>query len=170
MNQANGLPKLINPMAAPPASAVGPAAGIIFDRYQAAHISSQTRHLGPREFGDLVEMKSSTDPLASRHCRRKTTLLLGPGNTPAGSELHGGYVRWIAKPDCAIAGSNRKGHPLDDRRAKGSLPRSSKSIPYRPEWWVEPELRYYGNAEALGPVITTTPPIMSSSRAISATP
>jgi type II secretory pathway pseudopilin PulG len=65
INQANGLPKLINSDGTDAASAVGPAAGIIFDRYRGGPYVITNPGTSGLPAGTLsFEMKCSTDPLA----------------------------------------------------------------------------------------------------------
>lgn len=65
INQANGLPKLINADGTDAASAVGPAAGIIFDRYLGGPYVVTNPGTSGLPAGTLsFEMKCSTDPLA----------------------------------------------------------------------------------------------------------
>ena len=65
INQANGLPKLINADGTDAASAIGPAAGIIFDRYLGGPYVVTNPGTSGLPAGTLsFEMKCSTDPLA----------------------------------------------------------------------------------------------------------
>ena len=66
INQANGLPKLINADGTDAASSSGPAAGIIFDRYLGGpYIVTNPGTSGLSAAAQSFEMKRSTDPLAS---------------------------------------------------------------------------------------------------------
>lgn len=65
INQANGMPKLINADGTNAASATGPAAGIIFDRYLGGPFVVTNPGLTGLPAGTLtVEMKSASDALA----------------------------------------------------------------------------------------------------------
>jgi hypothetical protein len=65
INQANGLPKLINADGTDAASPLGPAAGIIFDRYRGGPYVVTNPGTSGLPAGTLsFEMKCSTDPLA----------------------------------------------------------------------------------------------------------
>ena len=66
INQANGLPKLINADGTDAASSSGPAAGIIFDRYLGGpYIVTNPGTTGLSAATQSFEMKRSTDALAS---------------------------------------------------------------------------------------------------------
>jgi type II secretory pathway pseudopilin PulG len=153
VNQANGLPRLLNADGSPAASPSEPAAGIVFDRYQGGpYIVTNPGTSGLISSTISFEMKSSTDPLASPPVPQKHDVVsMDQGNT-----------RPLVQ-SCAIATSGG----LQTLTVQLQAP-IGKDIPWttdvqktaylvhRKAFIIVPgggraELRFYGNAETLGP-------------------
>jgi type II secretory pathway pseudopilin PulG len=153
VNQANGLPTLINADGSTAATASGPAAGIIFDRYEGGpYIVTNPGTSGLPSTATTFEMKSSTNPLASPPVPEKNDIVsMDQGNTrplvqSCAVSTSGGLqtltVQLQAPIGKAIPWTTdvQKTAYVIHREAFVIVPGSGRA-----------ELRYYGNAEALGP-------------------
>jgi type II secretory pathway pseudopilin PulG len=153
INQANGLPKLINADASTAASASGPTAGIVFDRYQGGpYVVTNPGTSGLVSTATSFEMKSSTDPLASPPVPQKNDVV----------SMDGGNTRPLVQ-SCVVSTSG--GLQTLTVQLQGAI---GKAIPWttdvqkiaylihREAFVIVPgggraELRFYGSAETLGP-------------------
>ena len=150
INQANGLPKLINADGTDAASSSGPAAGIIFDRYLGGPYIVTNPGSGLPASAQSFEMKRSTDPLASppipttndvicmdNGTTRPLVSTCAPGPTPGIQSL---AITLTAPLGTAIPWSSTVNETayLVHRKAFVVVPVSGRG-----------ELRMYNNAEAV---------------------
>ena len=168
INQANGLPKLINADGTDAASSSGPAAGIIFDRYLGGPYIVTNPGSGLPASAQSFEMKRSTDPLASPPipttndviCMDNgTTRPLVSTCTTSGSGIQSLAITLTAPLGTAIPWSSTVNETayLVHRKAFVVVPVSGRG-----------ELRMANNAEAVANYNDPGPNRMSFSRARSA--
>lgn len=152
VNQANGLPKLINADSSAAATAAGPAAGIAFDRYQGGpYIVTNPGTSGLSATATSFAMTSSTDPLASPPIPQKNDVV----------SMDGGNTRPLVNSSTASTSGGLQTHTVQLQSAIGTpIPwttdvQKTAYLIHREAFIVVPtggraELRFYRNAETLG--------------------
>jgi prepilin-type N-terminal cleavage/methylation domain-containing protein len=150
INQANGLPKLINADGTDAASSSGPAAGIIFDRYLGGpYIVTNPGTSGLSAAAQSFEMKRSTDALASPPIPTTNDVIC----------MDNGTTRPLVST-CTTSGSGIQSlaitltAPLGNAIPWSSTVNETAYLVHRKAFVVVPvsgrgELRMYNNAEAV---------------------
>ena len=151
VNQANGLPTLVNADSSVAASASGPAAGIIFDRYRGGpYIVTNPGSSGLPSTATSFQMKCSTDPLASPATPQTNDVVsMDGGNTrplvqSCTSSTSGGLQTLTVQLQSAIG----KDIPWDTTVQKAAFLIHREAIIVAPANG-RAELRFYKNAETL---------------------
>ena len=153
VNQANGLPTLINADGSDATAASGPAAGIVFDRYRGGpYIVTNPGISGLDATATSFEMKSSTDPLASPPVPQSDDVVsLDDGNTrplvqSCAVTTGGGYQTLTVQLQAPIG--KPVPWPTSVKKTAYLIRREAFTIVATGD---RAELRFYNNAEALGP-------------------
>jgi len=152
INQANGFPKLLNSDGSVFGSTAGPAAGVIFDRYQGGPYIVTNPGTGLPSTTTSFTMTSSTDPLASPPVPQQYDVV----------SMDGGITRPVVQSCTASISGGLQTHTVQLQSAIGrDIPWSNSLqktayVVHREAFIVVPnegraELRFYRNAEALGP-------------------
>jgi type II secretory pathway pseudopilin PulG len=151
VNQANGLPKLLNADGSPVGSGAGPAAGIIFDRYLGGPYIVANPGNGLPGTTISFTMTSSTDPLASPPVpQRNDVVSMDAGvtrplvqscsaSTSAGLQTLTVQLQSAIGKDIPWTASTQKTAYLIHREGFIVVPNGGRA-----------ELRFYRNAETLG--------------------
>jgi type II secretory pathway pseudopilin PulG len=153
VNQANGLPTLVNADGSVAASASGPAAGIIFDRYLSGpYVVTNPGPSGLASTATSFQMKCSTDPLASPATPQTNDVIsMDAGNTrphvQSCTSATSGGLRTLT---VQLQGPIGKDIPWDTSVEKTAYLIHREAIIVALTNG-RAELRYYGNAEALDP-------------------
>jgi type II secretory pathway pseudopilin PulG len=151
INQANGFPRLLNSDGTT-GNAAGPAAGVIFDRYQGGPYIVTNPGTGLPSTTTSFSMTSSTDPLASPPVPQQYDVV----------SMDGGNTRPVVQSCTATISGGLQTHTVQLQGAIGrDIPWSSSLqktayVIHREAFLVVPngdraELRFYPNAESLGP-------------------
>jgi type II secretory pathway pseudopilin PulG len=151
VNQANGLPTLVNADSSAAASASGPAAGVTLDRYIGGpYIVTNPGTSGLSSTATSFQMKCSTDPLASPVAPKINDVVsMDAGNTrplvqSCASSTSGGLQTLTVQ----LQGPIGKDIPWDTSVQKIAYVIHREAIIVAPANG-RAELRFYGNAEAL---------------------